>query len=228
MGFGKPRNFKDDFSLELNYCYENESDGVFISISRFKYFQKSLIEKIESDNQLILEELKKEDHEVARSMHNQPDVSSKLDFFIEQILKSNVVAIYSYFEFKLGEISLICEKNKTNSRKIKCFEKKEGKPVSIIQKYNSFLISEIIPNLIHHNSLFKDFLYWNKIRNSIVHNNSTVKETNTKNLSFSTLETKNGIIRFNNGDDILELLDKIEEYLDTIVSLINSEYRLIK
>lgn len=210
MEFGKPRNFEGDFSLELNDCYENESDGVFISISRFKYFQKSLIEKIESDNQLILAELKNEDYEVARSIRNQFDVSSKLDFFIEQILKSNVVGIYSYFEFKLGEISLICKKNKANSKKMECFEKKGGKPVSIIQKYNSFLISEIIPDLRHHNSLFKDFLYWNKIRNSIVHNNSALK-------------TENGIIGFNNGDDILDLLDKIEKYLDTIVSLINSK-----
>lgn len=206
MGFAKPRNFEGDFSLELNGCYENESDGVSISILRFKYFQKSLIEKIELDNHLILEELKNEDYDVARSMRSQPDVSFKLDFFIEQILKSNVVAIYSYFEFKLGEISLICEKNNANYRKIECFKKNEGKTVSIIQKYNSFL-SEVIPDLIDHSPIFQEILTWKDIRNGIVHDNSTLKTEN---------------------DDILDLLNKIEKYLDTIVRLINSKHGLIK
>jgi hypothetical protein len=222
MGFARPRNFESDFSLELNGCYENESDGVFISISRFKYFQKSLIEKIESDNQLILAELKNEDYEVARSMRNQTDVSFKLDFFIEQILKSNVVAIYSYFEFKLSEISTICEKNIHPKKKINQFKKG-----SYIEKYNLFL-SEIIPDLIDHSSIFQEILTWKDIRVDIVHYNSNVEKTNPENLSFSTLETENGIIRFNNGDDILDLLDKIKKYLGAIVSLINSKYGLIK
>jgi hypothetical protein len=223
MEFGKRRNFEGDFSLELNGCYESESDGVFISILRFKYFQKSLIEKIESDNQLIINELKNEDYEVARSMRNQFDVSSKLDFFIEQILKSNVVAIYSYFEFKLGNVSSICETNIHPKKKMKSFTKG-----SYIEKYNSFLISEIIPDLIDHSSIFQKILTWKDIRVDIVHFNSNIEKTNPENLSFSTLKTENGIIRFNNGDDILDLLDKIEKYLDTIVSLINSKYELIK
>lgn len=226
MEFGKPRIFTSAFSLELNGCYENESDGVSISILRFKYFQKSLIEKIESDNQLIFAKLKNEDYEVARSMRNQIDVSSKLDFFIEQILKSNVVAIYSYFEFKLSEISTICEKNIHPKKKINQF-KKEGRG-SLIEKYCSFLISEIVPELSNYNSLFEALLTWKDIRVDIVHFNSNAEKTNPENLSFSTLKTENGIIRFNNGDDILDLLDKIEEYLGAIVSLINSKYGLIK
>lgn len=226
MGFGKPRIFTSAFSLELNGCYENESDGVSISILRFKYFQKSLIEKIESDNQLILAELKNEDYKVARSIRNQIDVSSKLDFFIEQILKSNVVAIYSYFEFKLSEISTICEKNIHPKKKINQF-KKEGRG-SLIEKYCSFLISEIVPELSNYNSLFEALLTWKDIRVDIVHYNSNVEKSNPVSSSFSALKTEYGIITFKNGDDIFGLLDQIEKYLDTIVNLINNKYQLIK
>lgn len=209
MEFGKPRIFTNEFSEELNGCYENECDGVLISIARFKYFQKSVIAKIESDNKIILSNLNNEEYEVANSMRNQFDNSTKLDFFIEHILKSNIVAIYSYFEFKVGEISTICEKNIHPKKKIKSFTKG-----SYIEKYNSFLISEIIPDLTVDNSLFKELSSWTEIRNGIVHNNSTLK-------------TKNNILRFKNGDDIIKLLDIIEEYLNIIISLINSKYDLI-
>lgn len=226
MEFGKQRIFINDFSIQLNECNENDSDGISISILRFKYFQKALIEKIESDNKLILAELKNENYQVAESMRNEFDINSKLDFFIDQIIKSNVVAIYSYFEYKLGEISTICEKNK-NCKKIESFKKINNETVSIIQKYNAFLISEIIPELSNHNSLFEYLLTWKDIRVDIVHYNSNVEKSNPINSSFSNLKTEYGFIRFKNGDDIINFIDKIEEYLNTIVRLINSNYNLI-
>jgi len=97
------RTFLNPFSIELNDCNENDEDGVYITVKRFEQFICNLEKKIGEDNGRILIEIQKEESDIAISMLNQLDVSNSIHYFNDTILKSFVVSIYSFFEYKLQE-----------------------------------------------------------------------------------------------------------------------------
>lgn len=220
---GKPRSFKNSFSVEINDLNENEIDGIIITNKRFKYFIESVSQQIENDNKKILEEFQGEEYDVASSMLNQFHVDSNLNYFLDTILKSNLVAIYSNFENRLDEISEIC---KRNLPKTKCTcEFKNG---SIINKRNAFLKSEIIPKIDSLKSDFNQILIWNRIRNDIVHNNSITSKFNPESYNHSSLIIEHNKILFKNSNIIIEFLELTSKYLMNIIDYINEKYQLIE
>jgi hypothetical protein len=223
MNFGKARHFKNEFSEEINSCNENESDGILITIRRFEYFIKSVSNQIESDNILIKNEINKEVFEVAISMRKQFNIDSNLNYFLDNILKSNLVGIYSYFEHTLKNISKICESNISTTKTLASF--KNG---SLINRYNSFLIDQVIPLLSNENQSFERILVWNKLRNDIVHQNSFIEKFNPKDLVHNSLLIQEDTFQFLKSDIIIEFLHEIESYLFKIIKLLNEKYDLIE
>lgn len=223
MAFGKARHFKNSFSEQLNYLNENEIDGILITIRRFDYFIKSITKQIESENKLIHDEISKEDTEVAILMQKQFNITTNLNYFLDNVLKSNLVGIYSYFEHILKNISKICEANLNTPKTLESF--KSG---ALISQYNSFLIEQVIPSLAKEDVHFKRILVWNKLRNDIVHQNSIIERFNPKDLTHDSLLVKGNTFRFLKSDIILEFLTEIEEYLNKIIILINEKHNLIE
>lgn len=203
--FGKSRKFKNSFSEEINSCNENEIDGIVITLKRFEYFIKSLAQQIEDNNANVLEEIKGEGYEISSSIKSQFNNDSNLNYFLESILKSYLVSIYSYFEHILKEISNICDNNLKPTNRLK-------KPFNnYALKFNSFLKLEIITKLTEQDSLFQNILKYKKIRNDIVHNSGGTTFLNYK-----------------NSDDVIEFLDLVKEYLNIIIEDINEKYQLIE
>lgn len=203
--FGKSRKFKNSFSENINYFNENESDGIVITIKRFEYFIKSSTQQIEADNAKILKEIKGEDYDVAYSIKNQFNNDSNLNYFFENILKSYIVSIYSFFEHSLKEISNICDNNLKPRNRLK---KPSG---SYASKYNSFLKSEIITELSENELIFQSIMKYKKIRNDIVHNSGDTT-----------------FINYQNNDDILIFLDLVKRYLSIVIDRINEKYQLVE
>ena len=217
------RNFINPFSNELNFCYENDEDGVYFTIRRFEQFIYTLEKKIAEDNENILKELEDEDEDVVRSILNQYDVQNSLHYFNDTILKSFIVSIYSYFEHKLKQISEISEKYLQPSKNIKNF--KNG--VSDIEKYNSFLCSEIIPDLISLDLDFQKIKKWKELRRLIVHYNSIIDGSNLDLSTYNSINDEYGVIKITDNKDILDLLNQIEIYLKAVITLINDKYKLV-
>lgn len=228
MKFGKARHFKNQFSEELNYCNENDIDGIIITIRRFEYFIKSLTKKIENDNKLIQIEISKEqDANIAFDIQRQFNVDTNLNYFLDNILKSNLVGIYSYFEHILKRICEICESNLKTAKALKSYKKKSNSG-SYTNKYNLFLTDQIIPLLSKESGNFNRILIWNELRNDIVHRNSSIERFNPQNLKHVSLIVVENTFRFLKSDIILEFLSEIENYLNQIINLINERYDLIE
>ncbi|MDV7139478.1 hypothetical protein R3X28_11355 [Maribacter sp. TH_r10] len=223
MNFGKARHFKNSFSEQLNSCNENEVDGIIITIRRFKYFIESISEQIDKDNKAIQIDLSNEDTEVALDMRMQFNIDSNLNYFLDNILKSNLVGIYSYFEYTLKKISKICESNLNPRKTLGSY--KSG---ALINRYNSFLIDQVIPLLSAENAHFEKILVWNQLRNDIVHQNSIIERFNPQDLKHSSLLIKRDSFQFLKSDIILDFLFEIESYLYIIITLINKKHDLIE
>ena len=164
-----------------------------------------MAQQIEDNNANVLEEIKGEGYEISSSIKSQFNNDSNLNYFLESILKSYLVSIYSYFEHILKEISNICDNNLKPTNRLK-------KPFNnYALKFNSFLKLEIITKLTEQDSLFQNILKYKKIRNDIVHNSGGTTFLNYK-----------------NSDDVIEFLDLVKEYLNIIIEDINEKYQLIE
>ncbi len=221
------REFFDKFSTELNCCAENENDGIFMTISRLKHFVSTLKEKIDQDNKEILSSIKNEEHEIACSLLNQSEVISRLDYFSDILLQSSIVTIYSFLEYKLSQVAKICEEQLTPIGKIKSYEKNGIKLVSAIEKYNSFLKSEIIVDLELYSENFREILKWNNARKYIVHK-SKRNATNLDLSNFNSMTFEYGTLHIKDESEIFDFLILIEDYLAKVVDLINTKYLLIQ
>lgn len=224
----KIRNFKNEFSGELNECNENKDDGVYYTIRRFEQFIITIDDKIEQDNREIMEIIKNTDEDFAVSYLSQLDISNSLHYFKDTILKSLIVSVFSYFEFKMNQFSQITEKHVPVKQKIDSFKKIENKYVSDIEKYNAFIISEIIPELKCFYSEFEQIKIWKNIRKPIVHHNSVVNRIKIDFSKFTSFQVYLEKLEIQNNKDILDFLCLIEYYLNTIIELINKKYDLIE
>lgn len=222
------RHFKTPFSMDLNECNENDFDGVFYTIIRFEQFIITLKKKIDSDNQEILDKLKNE--EDINSLNISPfELTNCLDYFSDNLLKSFIVSIYSYFEHKLEQISEISQHHLSTAKKIKDYKRNsDGKGASDIEKFNSYLKFEIIPDLHQHDLIFQEILKWKDLRKRIVHNNSFVDKNSVGIDSFSSIKIENDYIKITDEHDLLQFLKLIDKYLNAIFALINTKYDLIE
>jgi hypothetical protein len=222
------RYFKNDFSAELNECSENKGDGIYFTIRRFEQFIFTLDDKIETDNRKIIENIKNTDDDFKSSYLSQLEISNSLDYFRDSVLKSFVVSILSYFEFKMDQLSHITEKHISVENKIKKFKKLDGITVSEIEKYNSFLVSEIIPDLEDLKSDFEEIKIWKDIRNLIVHDYSMVNKIRMDLSKFTSFKVVFDKVEIQNNKDIIDFLYHIEDYLNNVAGLINKKYDLIE
>jgi len=220
------RSFKNQFSIDLNNCNEDEFDGVTVNAMRFELFISSLNQKINEGNNKLLEEFKDEDEDVAWSMYNQFHVYNSLNYFSDSVLKAFVISIFSFFELKLKQFSEICEKQEFTTKKISDFKKTQKKVVSSIEKYNSFLISEVIPELSQLDSDFNELIIWKDLRNLIVHNNSILKNHNIDLTTLKSIKIEYDKLKIVDNNDVLRFILLVEGYLEGIVYLINQKYNL--
>ena len=222
MTFGKSRHFVNEFSEELNFTYENESDGILITSLRFKYFTNSITKQIGKENDAILKEVQKEEPDVRLNMIGQFHYDSSLNYFTDNVLKSNLVSIYSFFEHSLIRIAKICESHNTVTKPLIKFKKG-----SYIYKSHTFLKTQIIPNLDKQN-LFEKIEFYNKIRNDIVHHNSELLNFNHLLFSHEALEIKNKTIHLLDKSFVLDFLELITSYLRNLIKELNDKYSLVK
>ena len=222
------RTFINPFSIELNDCNENDEDGVYMTVRRFEQFICNLKKKIDEDNERILCEIQKEEKDIAISLLNQLDVSNSIHYFSDTLLKSFIVSIYSFFEHKLNQISLICKRHLKLKTQTKNYAKKVKGANSYIEKYNFLLTSEVIPNLKNYESKFDTIKKWKELRNLIVHNNSIIKSNYPDISSFPTISIVDEVIKIVGDKDVLDFLYLVEAYLKIVVDLTNEKYDLIK
>ncbi len=221
------RTFTNPFSIELNDCNENNEDGVYMTVRRFEQFICSLKKKIDEGNERILFEIQKEENDIAISMLNQLDVSNSVHYFNDTLLKSFTVSIYSFFEHKLNQISLICERHLQLNTQIRNYAKTGKALNSLIEKYNFFLTAEVIPNLINYESKFNTIKKWKELRNLIVHDNSIIRNNEFDITTFSAIRIEDGVIKLHGDIDVLDFLYLVEAYLKIVIDLTNEKYDLI-
>jgi len=171
--------------------------------------------------------LQRLDDDSARYLSNCTDITNSLDYFSDIVIKSFVISVYSYFEFKIKQFAEISSKHLGNKKIEKYAKSVNGKQVSSIQKYNSFLIREIVPKLKEQNKTFSKIIKWNYIRNKIVHNNSIINNESIDLKDFKSITIDSDTIKFKDKTDLLEFLSLIDSYLEKIVELINLKYDLI-
>jgi hypothetical protein len=215
------RTFVNKFSNELNCCYENEDDGVFYTIERFEHFLITLNNHIDNINSNIIKDIKKEDYEVAMNILNQHETVNNLCYFKNTILKSQVVAIYSYLELKLEQITTISKDHIRTIKGVKYYKNGD----SDVEMYHKFLISEIIPDLAVYE--FEKIINWQKIRKNIVHNKK-FEELKIDLSSYPSLKEEFGLLKITDISDIREFIKLTGIYLKTIVDLINKKFNLIQ
>jgi len=225
------RAFKSDFANELNACYEDETNGVYATCLRFKQYVQTLKDKIEADNRRILAEIKGEDADVARSMLNQEDIDNQLHFFTDMLFQSAIVAIYSYCDIKLAELTRICAKHCTTKCSISWYGNKkhtaDNKTPSDIEKHHNFLKNEIIPELAGAGELFQQLLKWKDLRLFLVHKNET--KFGLIDVSFfRSMKIEQNWISITNEQSVLDFIELTSEYLGSIVDLVNEKYQLVE
>lgn len=223
MKFGRPRTFVNDFSIAINGLNENDYDGILITIERFRYYLSSISENITKENARIEGELKKENTDIRLDMMRQFDVETKLNHFLNLLLRSAVVSIYSYFEHSLYSIANVCETYLKPSKKLKTI--KHG---PLIKRYYDFINQTNSIKNKKTEAAFREILIWNKLRNDIVHNNGQIDRFKSGMLSHKSIEVKVNQVIFKDVDVIIEFLELIALFLADIIDKINTKHKLIE
>ena len=219
------RTFINEFSENINATAENDIDGIFITIQRFAQYISTLKKKVDADNINILKLLKSIDENEALSLSIRPDIVNQLDYFSNILLQSSIVSIYSFFDTKLEQLAIICKKHVPNTKTIDSFRYSGDQ--SYIEKHNSFLKSEIIPDLEVYSDNFERMLIWKNVRNYIVHRSK--RSADMLDLTFlNSITSENGKLHIKDEKDILEFLILVEYYLEMVIDLINTKYLLIQ
>ncbi len=222
------RQFKNQFAIDLNYCFENNVDGVYDTVRRFNQYLLTLQSRIEEDNKRIREEIRNESEDVALSMLNDESTQNQLYFFSDMLLQSTVVAIYSYLDIKLAELATICAKHSTKKCSINWYKyNKKKETISDIEKHHAFLQNEIIPELVGSDELFQQLLKWKNLRLFLVHKNEKKFKDKDSDFFRSIKVSKSGI-SFSSNDDILDFLKLVDDYLNAIVNYTNEKYDLVE
>lgn len=223
MSFGKDRIFVNSFSEKLNAIRENKHDGILITVQRFKYYLRSLENRIETHNDKIVAELKKEQLDIQLDMRKQFDVDTELNHFLNLILTSSVVSIYSYFEYTFHTIAAVCEKHLKPQRKIDHY--RYG---PFIKRYYDFMIKTVPIDKQVLKEEFKEILVWKKVRNNIVHNDGRIGPQQAAHITHKSIEIKDQKIIFHDVDVIVEFVDLVADFLSKLIKEVNEGHQLIE
>jgi hypothetical protein len=224
------RKFSNQFSEELNYCNENEIDGVYNVMIRFRQFAVTLEEKIDSDNHEILKELEKEDDDTAQSIIQQPHMINSLEYFKDIVFKSLFVSAYSFFDYKFLQIRQVCEKHVPNIQTFKEYKReieKQKQPRKSSIEITKLYIEQFIPDLNVHDKNWTKILTFKKIRDIIVHENSEDANQITTSVDLIAIDEEFQI-HIEDRKFLIEFLHLIENYLIDTVKYINDKFNLIE
>jgi len=216
------RKFINQFSEELNYCTENDNDGVYDIMIRFNQFVKTVEEKIDSDNTKILEELDKEDPRTAHSMLQQPHIINSLEYFKDIVFKSLFVSAYSYFEYKFLQIAKVCEKHVPKIQTIKEFKReieKQNQPRMSSIEITKLYIEQFIPDLTAIDPDLEKIITFKKIRDIIVHENSEDTKQISTSIESITIDEDHKI-QIVDRRFLVDYLQLVENYIINTVNIL--------
>ncbi len=201
-------SIRTELSSLKNYIIDNKN-----SISKMQQEFKSMIES----------ELKKHPENEQDIYEAYADNYSEVSNYYPTIFNnSTLIVLYSFFESNMKNICDLLHEHKPYKKKVKG---------SYIEESKKYLQSIAMIDLSDLGSLWEKINKYRKIRNSIVHNNSNIIESEgkvteqplyqiIKNYCSLTLDEKNGTFTITDNKFLISFIDISEKYLTSIIKKI--------
>jgi hypothetical protein len=222
------RTFNSKFSGKLNGLLAEDSEiGFYPTYLRFHIYLDDMNRSIEETNQATLEELRKEDSEIAASMAGQPHIETQLYYFSDMLVNGIIVSLYSYLDNQVAELNKLCRDSDVwlvdGTRKNENFGGsdlvKKIKPI-----YNWVLGEDFNSKTISADLL--ELMSWTKVRNDLVHKNGEANGVDDAFLKSNQIELGISNISMSKSS-ALQLNSSIYKFLSGMVDQINTKHNLI-